>query len=38
MRELDCDSDFGARLRGERERLGLAVHELARLGNRPEFT
>lgn len=37
-KELDYDSDFGARLRAERERLGLAVHELAHLGSRPEFT
>lgn len=29
---LDDDYAFGQRLRAERERLGLAVHELAHLG------
>lgn len=36
--ELDDDRAFGARLRAERERLGLEVHELAHLGGRPDFT
>lgn len=36
--ELDYDADFGARLRAERERLGMAVHELAHKGGRPDFT
>ena len=35
---LDSDSDFGARLRTERERLGLQVHELAHLAGRVEGT
>lgn len=30
--ELDDDTAFAARLRAERERLGLALHELAHLG------
>ena len=30
--QLDDDYAFGQRLRAERERLGLAVHELAHLG------
>jgi transcriptional regulator with XRE-family HTH domain len=35
MREyLDDDYAFGQRLRAERERLGLALHELAHLGGR----
>lgn len=38
MRELDDDQTFGARLREERERLGLAVHELAHMGGRPDFS
>lgn len=36
--ELDDDATFGARLRAERERLGLQLHELAHLGGRPEGT
>lgn len=36
--ELDDNTAFGARLRAERERLGLAVHELAHLGGRPDIT
>lgn len=35
---LDTDKAFGKRLRAERERLGLEVHELAHLGGRPDFT
>lgn len=35
---LDDDDVFGARLRAERERLGLAVNELAHQGGRPDFT
>lgn len=35
---LDDDQAFGARLRTERERLGLKVHELAHLAGRPEGT
>lgn len=31
---LDDDYAFGQRLREERERLGLALHELAHLGGR----
>lgn len=36
--ELDDDATFGARLRAERERLGLKLHELAHMGGRPEGT
>ncbi|MDA7086521.1 helix-turn-helix transcriptional regulator [Pseudomonas sp. SA3-5] len=36
--ELDDDTAFGARLRAERERLGLEVHELAHLSGRPDIT
>jgi transcriptional regulator with XRE-family HTH domain len=36
--DLDDDQVFGARLRAERERLGLQVHELAHLGGRPDGT
>lgn len=36
--ELDDDTTFGARLRAERERLGLEVHELAHLAGRPDAT
>lgn len=32
MQHLDDDYAFGQRLRAERERLGLALHELAHLG------
>lgn len=35
---LDDDHVFGARLRAERERVGLELHELAHLGGRPDFT
>jgi transcriptional regulator with XRE-family HTH domain len=35
---LNTDQEFGARLRAERERLGLQVHELAHLAGRPEGT
>lgn len=35
---LDTDQEFGQRLRAERERLGLEVHELAHLGGRPDVT
>lgn len=35
---LDDDVAFGARLRAERERLGLEVHELAHLCGRPDHT
>jgi transcriptional regulator with XRE-family HTH domain len=35
---LDDDQAFGARLQSERERLGLAVHELAHLCGRPDGT
>jgi len=38
MTELDDDKAIGARLRAERERLGLAVHELAHLGGRTDHT
>ena len=38
MIELDDDTTFGARLRAERERLGLEVHELAHLAGRPDIT
>lgn len=38
MDYLDDDKDFGARLHAERERLGLAVHELAHRCGRPDFT
>lgn len=36
--ELDDDTAFGARLRAERERLGLELHELAHLAGRPDAT
>lgn len=36
--ELDDAPAFGARLRAERERLGLAVHELAHLCGRTDHT
>lgn len=36
--DLDDDMAFGARLRAERERLGLEVHELAHLAGRPDAT
>lgn len=36
--DLDDDQTFGARLRTERERLGLQVHELAHLTGRVEGT
>ena len=36
--ELDDDKAFGARLRAERERIGLEVHELAHKAGRPDFT
>lgn len=35
---LDDDHAIGARLRAERERLGLAVHELAHLCGRTDHT
>lgn len=35
--DLDDDQAFGARLRAERERLGLAVHELAHLCGRVDI-
>lgn len=35
---LDDDHAIGARLRTERERLGLAVHELAHLCGRTDHT
>lgn len=38
MSVLDDDQAFGARLLSERERVGLAVHELAHLGGRPDGT
>lgn len=38
MRDLDDDRAFGQRLRAERERLGLELHELAHLAGRPDFT
>lgn len=38
MDSLDDDQAFGARLREERERLGLQVHELAHLAGRPDGT
>ena len=34
---LDDDPAFGQRLRAERERLGLALHELAHLGGRVDI-
>jgi transcriptional regulator with XRE-family HTH domain len=36
--DLDDDLAFGARLRAERERIGLAVHELAHLCGRTDHT
>ena len=36
--QLDDAQAFGARLRAERERLGLAVHELAHLCGRTDHT
>ena len=36
--DLDDDQVFGARLRAERERLDLQVHELAHLCGRPDGT
>lgn len=36
--ELDDDKAFGSRLRAERERLGLEVHELAHKAGRTDFT
>lgn len=38
MNDLDDAPAFGARLRAERERLGLAVHELAHLCGRTDHT
>lgn len=38
MNILDDDPAFGARLRAERERLGLQVHELAHLCGRTDHT
>ena len=38
MNSLDDDQAFGARLREERERLGLQVHELAHCAGRPDGT
>jgi len=38
MHHLDDDQAFGARLRIERERLGLQVHDLAHLTGRVEGT
>jgi transcriptional regulator with XRE-family HTH domain len=38
MVELDDNHAFGARLRAERERLGLQVHELAHLCGRTDHT
>jgi transcriptional regulator with XRE-family HTH domain len=35
--DLDDDQTFGARLRTERERLGLALHELAHLCGRVDI-
>jgi transcriptional regulator with XRE-family HTH domain len=35
--ELDDDTAFGARLRAERERLGMQVHELAHLCGRVDL-
>lgn len=35
---LDTDQTFGARLRAERERLGLEVHELAHLCGLTDYT
>ena len=35
---LDDNDTFGARLREERARLGMAVHELAHLAGRPDVT
>lgn len=32
---LDEDPDFGARLREERERLGLEIHDFGHLGGKP---
>lgn len=34
---LDDDKAFGARLRAERERLGLELHELAHLCGRTDY-
>lgn len=36
--ELDDDTAFGARLRAERERLGLELYHLAHLAGRPDAT
>lgn len=36
--KLDDDKVFGARLRAERERLGLELHELAHLCGRTDYT
>lgn len=38
MNTLDDDLAFGARLRAERESLGLQVHELAHLCGRTDHT
>lgn len=38
MNDLDDAPAFGARLRAERERLGLQVHELAHLCGRTDHT
>lgn len=38
VNDLDDDQAFGARLRAERERLGLQVHELAHLCGRTDHT
>lgn len=34
---IDLPGEFGARLREERERLGLAVHELAHLAGQTDY-
>lgn len=38
VNDLDDDQAFGTRLRAERERLGLQVHELAHLCGRTDHT
>lgn len=37
MTDLDDDKAIGARLRAERERIGLDVHELAHLCGRTDY-
>lgn len=36
--ELDDDITFGNRLKSEREKLGMQLHELSHLAGRPDIT